>query len=528
MIASDVLRVYRSVHSWIGITCGIGLFIAFYAGALTMFEGSLRQWAAGPSPLPPAPGLSQTPELLDALRAQTSSFGDNYTVHVETTADVPARVTWTMAPVDDDDHATVPELMGAALDEAGNLKVARVDPPAVPQLIDVLHQQLGLPLPHEWAMPITGIVALAYVVALVSGLIVLLPSIVKDLFALRIGANLKRMWLDVHNALGVFSIPFHLIMALTTVGFAFHDVIYGAQHVAVYDGGLGPQWAQMRPAPLEVPAHAAVLPPAELTARIASQAPDFTVRTIEYSAGANDVVSARVRGYAEGHIMRGPDFGQAPVDPYSGQLLDTQYLPGLQSGWAEIIITFFALHFGNFGGALVRWLYFAMGLAGAAVFYTGNLIWIESHRRRARGGGGLPEQSASAAVMGSLSVGACLGCIAGISITLAAAPLLTRFGSDAGLWHEVVFYLVFGGAIAWAWLRGAARGAVELLWCSALGTALIPLSNLARDVPHPGGGLFAVELTAVLGCLLLSAVALVTRRRHGKAPQASIWAHSGG
>src|SRR3546814_4664147 len=56
-----------------------------------------------------------------------------------------------------------------------------------------------------------------------SGVICLLPSLVKDLFALRFGKNLKRMWLDLHNVLGIFSLPFHIVMALTAVVFAFHD-----------------------------------------------------------------------------------------------------------------------------------------------------------------------------------------------------------------------------------------------------------------------------------------------------------------
>src|SRR3546814_13080360 len=76
---------------------------------------------------------------------------------------------------------------------------------------------VGLPFDHQIAMPIMGGIALLYAVAIVSGVICLLPSLVKDLFALRFGKNLKRMWLDLHNVLGLFSLPFHLIMALTSV-----------------------------------------------------------------------------------------------------------------------------------------------------------------------------------------------------------------------------------------------------------------------------------------------------------------------
>ena len=49
-------------------------------------------------------------------------------------------------------------------------------------------------------------------------------------------------------------------------------------------------------------------------------------------------------------------------------------LPGRMEGWSEAVNAFFALHFGSFGGNTVRWLYVLMGLAGAALFYTGNLL----------------------------------------------------------------------------------------------------------------------------------------------------------
>ena len=40
--------------------------------------------------------------------------------------------------------------------------------------------------------------------------------------------------LDTHNLVGVASLPFHIIIALTVVVFAFHDLFYGGL-MAVYD-----------------------------------------------------------------------------------------------------------------------------------------------------------------------------------------------------------------------------------------------------------------------------------------------------
>lgn len=34
---TDIVKTYKDVHSWVGIIAGLALFIAFYAGAITMF-----------------------------------------------------------------------------------------------------------------------------------------------------------------------------------------------------------------------------------------------------------------------------------------------------------------------------------------------------------------------------------------------------------------------------------------------------------------------------------------------------------
>ena len=48
MIRSDLVRMYRDIHRWVGIVCGLFLFIAFYAGAIAMFEIPIQRWASPP------------------------------------------------------------------------------------------------------------------------------------------------------------------------------------------------------------------------------------------------------------------------------------------------------------------------------------------------------------------------------------------------------------------------------------------------------------------------------------------------
>ena len=74
-IRTDIVRMYRDIHGWVGIVSGLALFIAFFAGALTMFEEPLQRWASPPSRLAAPVSLERTPELVAAVLAEHPEAG---------------------------------------------------------------------------------------------------------------------------------------------------------------------------------------------------------------------------------------------------------------------------------------------------------------------------------------------------------------------------------------------------------------------------------------------------------------------
>jgi uncharacterized iron-regulated membrane protein len=505
---TDIIRMYKDIHGWVGIISGLALFVAFYAGAITMFEEPLQRWASAPLRAEALTPLDRTAELIAKVVSAHPEAAKEYDIVLAPGPENPGRMRW---PASDDDRHQ-PLYFHADLRADGSLAVTGEGASPVAQFIDVLHQQVGLPFDHEIAMPIMGAIALLYGIALVSGVIVLLPTFLHDLFALRFGKNIKRMWLDVHNVLGVFSLPFHLVMVLTAVVFAFHDQFYDAQELALAPKSALSQSQKVEPRAVD-PSRVA-LSPERIAVALAEQAPGFTPTLLSYRNARNGL-SLRVTGNDSRYVQRGATFGVALVDPYTGTIVSGDYLPGHQSGWFVAVTSFFALHFGNFGGAPVRWSYFLLGLTGAFIFYTGNLLWIESRRKRERGAGQVV-QSRSVRVMSSVTVGVSLGCVAGISLTVAAAKWLPQ-SNDAYLWHSWLYYGVFVSSAAWAVMRGAGRSAIELLWLCAMTTALIPLSSLIGWVSgatwnHPDStGL--VDAVAVIATMSFGAMALATRTR---------------
>lgn len=419
------------------------------------------------------------------------------------------------------------------LNPAGEVDAQRYEPSVMAELIDQLHQTAGIPGGaghHAIGLYVMGAISALYLLAIVSGLIVLLPTLVKDFFSLRKGKSPKRFWLDAHNLVGITSLPFHIVIALTVVVFAFHDQIYDGLGKLAY--GDRPQFARQA-TPAEASPHKLddLLLPHQLIAHVHAIAPDFVAREVTYIGALTARASVRIAGEDDDHMVRGYNRGFVSLDPYTGAITDRDYLPGHEDGWINIVITFFALHLGSYGGDPIRWVYFLLGMSGAFLFYTGNLLWVESRRRRQRAGDIPVAQDRNTRWMAAATVGVCWGSVAGVSAAMVAGKWLQGVGINPNDWYLWAYYTVFLGSVAWAFVRGAGRAAVELLYLCSFTTLAIPLTGLLTlilpGVPawlHTSSDLLLVELTALVAGLLLAVMARRTRIRINNSPADSVWA----
>jgi uncharacterized iron-regulated membrane protein len=520
---SALIRLYKIVHTWAGIVAGLALFIAFYAGSLTLFEEALETWLTPPSVTHAVPLGEADALIADTLRAHPEA-AQEFTLHL-TPEGMVSHLSWKQGKTDRRPWV-------AERDADGRLHAVRRQPSTLPQFIDTLHRTAGIPGNHEIGETVMGIISVIYAVALISGLVILLPSLVKDFFALRIGRNLKRMWLDAHNLIGITGLPFHLVIAMTSVVFCLHDPLYALQEPLIYNGKFREMTLRsnlLAGLPKEKTPNA-MLPPQALVNITLDLSPELHVHTIQYRAANTTGASARLVGDDPRHLVRKAGFVMLAAT--TGEVLSTEYLPGHQSNWSTIVSALFALHIGTFGGTTLLWIYFGLGLAGAFLFYSGNLLWIETRRRKAsrKGEAPSPVQRRNAKLMAAGTVGICLGCICGISLTIVASKWLHGHVGDLTAWLQLTYYTVFFGGIAWAFARGNAKAAVDLLSLASFLTLSIPLTTLLAWV-FPGLGLWAnggvaalgVDATAFGGGLCFAWMARATARRVRLGPTDSVW-----
>ncbi|WP_148713914.1 PepSY-associated TM helix domain-containing protein [Chitinolyticbacter meiyuanensis] len=513
MIKSATLKLYQALHTWTGIVAGFALFIAFYAGAITVFHADLHSWQDPASRGATYEQIDDAGPRIDRFHAQHPELKGNFAV---------------MLP-SDHDSALVAWWFDAASGEWVNKPLSEVEQGVTPpphsklaDLVNELHYMLGLPVAGIWLM---GVVSLLYGVALISGVVVHLPLLLKDLFALRPGRNLKRFWQDAHNAIGVLSLPFHIIFAVTGALFCLFTFTAAVFNYGVFDGKLVAEFTQHTSSAVPRTAAnqpAAMLAPLELVAISRKVAPQMEANWLSFSNYGDRNATVEIRGESPNTLA---PYGGIGVALATGKVLriDT---PGQRSVNQAVLGSVYALHFGSFGGHLVQWLYFVLGLAGAFLFYSGNLLWIEARRKRHAA-----TQSLRTWRMAQATVGVCIGSCAAISAAFVASMVAHMAGADPALFERVTCFTTFFILLAWAFCRPPARAAIELLLIAAVLSALIPLANAIATGDHllvsPWRGLWGVFGVDAMGLALaagFAALARATWRRARNGQPGSVWA----
>lgn len=529
MIRAEIVKLYKTVHTWIGVSCGLALFIAFYAGALTMFQEPIARWASPPAVGVEAVSLEDAPRLLELVAAAyPEAREEGITLHLRGHENEPARVTW----VEDEPHeAGQPHghvHWWATLKPDGSLLAKQEEPSDLAEFINDVHMRIGIPNP--WGSYFMGVVSLLYGVTLIAGVIVLLPSLAKDFLALRIGKNIKRMWLDAHNVVGITALPFHLVIAVTATAWGFGVPLWSAQESVIFGGkqkiAMARDLERWR-APPPTGEAGAMMPPARLLQRLNAQVPDFEPKVMVFRNFGDKAAAVKFAGAEHGYVGD-TRFGGVILSAVTGTLIKDNRA-SRQDLDRRVGTVILALHTGEYGGITITWAYFFLGFSGAWLFYSGNLLWIETRRKKARKEGEV-EQSRSTRLLGNATVGICLGCVAGLSLTIVAAKWLHGRVADLNAWHAYIYYAVFLGSITWAFAWGAARSAVHLTWLCAAFTVAIPLTTLlAWAFPmlgmwaHGSAATVGVDVVAFIGALCFAWIATATAWRVKHGPADSIW-----
>ncbi|MDO6507884.1 PepSY-associated TM helix domain-containing protein [Colwellia sp. 4_MG-2023] len=519
-VRGDILRTYQSVHTWTGIVAGLVLFIGFYAGSLTMFEEEITQWATPPSHHLPQVTIDKIDNLITKALDTSENAQQGFKINFN---DASSPMTWYEKKGGRGLYLDN-VMVHATLSAQGDL-ITRTEPTnELGDLIDMLHRTAGIAgkVGHEnLGVLVLGVASILYFLALVSGVIFLLPTLVKTFFSVRKNKGANRFWLDSHNLVGVVSLPFHLIIAWSVVVFAFHDVLYDGLDL-VY--GKQPIFEQAKSAPVNY--SASQLPPiSTYIDKVNELTEGYSIKYIEFSRLSTQRPSVAISVMNTAEMMRNNTGDFIYMNPYTLAPAFSSISMSEDDYYVSYVASFFSLHFGGFGGELGRWLYFVMGLLGAFLFYSGNLLWLEKRRQKK------PIHSKSNRFMANLTIGVCLGSILAVVVTLLASKWLYLINAKINNSYVTCYYLVFFAVLIYSFVFGAAKSAIHMQKIIALTCLCIPITTLVA-ITTPIFSQWnlnaysnsAIDISALIFAAIFYYGALKTKKRAYFGERNSIWA----
>ena len=480
------------LHTWCGLLIGWMLFVIFLTGTLAVFDKEINWW--------------MQPELTDQAQPAATAANVAQRWLSERHAD---ETNWNInlpterAP---DLSVSVGERRrgGANATHLDPLTGETVEPRETIGGNFFFHFHYTLHLPRTLGVWVVGFAAMAMLVALISGIIIH-KKIFKEFFTFR-PAKGQRSWLDGHNASAVLLLPFHLMITYTGLAIFFLlympaavDALYDGDRQAYFRDAQSGRAAEQPPRgegrgskPLAAPA-APMLALGEIVSRAEAHYGEGMIGGLAVSnpGKINAQVTARPVLGNRIELTKGESM---VFNGVTGELIKAPE-PSRTSQLTQRVLA--GLHFAQFGGYPMRWLYFICGLISCAMIGTGLVLYAVKQRKQAKANLHFLRvvESLNVAVVAGLSL-ACVALLWGNR--LLPAELAARQS-----WELRLFFGVW--AVTWlhAWMRKPLHAWREQLATAALMAFTLPVLDLwTTQGPLDAMRLSLMASVALMGLLL--------------------------
>jgi len=357
-------RVFWDVHAWAGVISALLLYLMFFAAAFALFHPELNDWAEPRSNAAAHEPPSLQPLLVQLVREQR--------------ARAPTHIGFWRH-----DSALMADLRGSEGERQFRYASDR-------KQLEPLRSNLGSFLyelhylgPIPYGIYLAGLAAMAMCLALVTGVLIHLKDLVRQWFQFRPRCATRTWASDMHKLLGIFGLPFQLFyawsgavlcLAYVAVQPAFTATVFrGDQTAALATRGY-------TEAPAPTGKHSSRLVDLDaLLVRARALLPGLEPEYVALENPFDEASVVQIYGTQSQFT-----FGNAALTlrASDGQLLHASSFASA-SALQRFEAWFYGLHYAEFGGYGVKWVYALLALATCAVIGTGNLVWLE-RRDRAR------------------------------------------------------------------------------------------------------------------------------------------------
>ncbi|WP_020533171.1 PepSY-associated TM helix domain-containing protein [Flexithrix dorotheae] len=384
-MSNRVYNILFHTHTVSGIIISAILYVIFFAGSFSFFRDEIISWERNEPVMESSIPKLDLNVMLDTLNHRHELYGRDisFTRFLEN-----RRLSVNLSAPK---NASKEKKKG----RRGNFFYMNIDDYktynyasnySIGEFLYRLHFLAQLNLYGRSGYLIAGIVSFFFLFAVITGVLVHWKKIISNFYVFRPKASLKNVWTDAHTALGILGLPYQFVYAVTGVFLIISTTVmsppvlsflYEGDSKKMYDDmGFGQKEFPMAMANLEneVDINSFV----EVTT---SKWSNFYIKTVKIYNYGDANMHIEISGHPE-YTSRFIGEGELVFNAKSGEIIDeknpfenTSYIDGASG-------LLYRLHFGDFGGAGLRIIYFILGIASCFVIISGVLIWLVARDKR--------------------------------------------------------------------------------------------------------------------------------------------------
>lgn len=426
----ETVRQATEAHGWLGLIISVPLFIIFWAGAITLFLPEVVRWSSLPYlPISEVKSDISINRIVDKA-IQQSDFDDSRRLYVRLPSDyspylglsVPVYGNEKLKQEAQEYKAKVKDLLAQGqglvvidqelekpftgrkwqsflIDPNSGEVLANDDPFELSHFLNELHFTLHLPQGRY----LVGLVTFFFLVLVFTGVVIQLKNLIKHFFLYRNDKTTRYKMNDLHNVVGVISLPYGLMYALTGVMFNLGIILQIPTMLVLYQGDQDAMFADAGFSnPIEQPAHKPHQVPnlSEIISNF-EQEFDSKVSRLDVQNYADENSIIRINGVKNGTFAERIDrVYQVKSNSYPDHLNDN----GDNNRFTKGVNMVYSFHLANFAELDLRLLYFILAIGVCAMIVAGNVLWIVKRQKK-------NEFPKTMALTRALTLGGCMGVI---------------------------------------------------------------------------------------------------------------------
>lgn len=366
-IPAPFVRAILAGHSSLGIAFAALIFLVCFSGTVAVLLEDVERWEAPHV----APVPSVTAQSIETMRS-------------EALAKYPgAHHIYASLPTEDQPRFRV--YVDAVEGAPNEVWIANQNGHLVAEGHDgwadfIQHLHLYLHLPSTWGLFVVGLTGVALLSSLVSGILAH-PRVFRDAFHLRWGGSKRLQEADLHNRIGIWGLPFHIILSLTGALLGLSTLLMSVLAFVAFKGDIDKAYSFFfAPAPVDDPRPAPLAPIAPMFERVQADAPGATPSYLVFEHPGETGQSVIVTAVKPNALSRGDNW----AFDGSGQLMEGGYSDSNATPGNAILQAVTTLHFGWFGGWPVKIAYILLGAGLTVVTASGIAIWLARRRDKGR------------------------------------------------------------------------------------------------------------------------------------------------